>query len=213
MQYPYEVRPCVRQKFPNFLFSRVTEKFDFRTFQKLWKKWRSTRNSKIAKNSFQLDNRLKSSVKSSECRALIWRTRRPIELIEWNWIFFDPRLDPFEMDFILLQACLPLLMAVVCQVMINYKATPTVEYGPRTLVLSDYEVSNEKMIFYLYSVFHRFRQAKFAYGGLILSSSQFTLLPQRSLKMILALKVDKIDLKIIILIPLSVKQTVINKSL
>ncbi len=31
------VRPCVRQKFPNFLFSQVLEKFDFRTFQKLQK--------------------------------------------------------------------------------------------------------------------------------------------------------------------------------
>ena len=29
-------------------------------------------------------------------------------------------------------------MAVITQVMINYKATPTQEYDPRTLVLSDY---------------------------------------------------------------------------
>ncbi len=31
------VGPCVRQKLPNFLFSRVLEKFDFRTFEKLQK--------------------------------------------------------------------------------------------------------------------------------------------------------------------------------
>ncbi len=42
-------------------------------------------------------------------------------------------------------------------------------------------------------------QAKFAYGGLILSFSQFLLLPQRPLKMMLALKVVKIDSKIFML--------------
>jgi len=52
-----------------------------------------------------------------------------------------------------------------------------------------------------YSVFHRFGQAKFAYGDLILSSSQFSLLPQRPLKMTHAVKVVKIDLKIIISLP------------
>jgi hypothetical protein len=59
-------------------------------------------------------------------------------------------------------------------------------------------------------VFHRFRQAKFAYGGLILSSSQFMLLLLWPLKMILAIKVVKIDSKIITLLPQSklVKQTV-----
>ena len=33
---------------------------------------------------------------------------------------------------------LPLLMGVTCQLMINFKATPTGKYEPRTLVLSDY---------------------------------------------------------------------------
>jgi hypothetical protein len=47
-------------------------------------------------------------------------------------------------------------------------------------------------------VFQRFRQAKFAHGGSILSSSQFLLLHQQPLKMTLAIKVVKIDLKIII---------------
>jgi hypothetical protein len=41
-----------------------------------------------------------------------------------------------------------------------------------------------------YSVFHQFRKAKFAYGGSILSSSQFLLLPPLSQKMELALKVQ-----------------------
>jgi len=45
-------------------------------------------------------------------------------------------------------------------------------------------------------VFHRFKQAKFAYSGSILGSSQFTLLPQLPLKTMLILKVVKIDSKI-----------------
>jgi hypothetical protein len=62
-------------------------------------------------------------------------------------------------------------------------------------------------------VFHRFRPAKFAYGGSILSSSQFFILPQWPLKMTLAIKVVKIHPKIIILLPKykSVKKTVINQ--
>jgi hypothetical protein len=49
-----------------------------------------------------------------------------------------------------------------------------------------------------YSVFHQFSQAKFAYGGLILSSSQLSLLPQQ---MELASKVVKTDSKKIISLP------------
>jgi hypothetical protein len=45
------------------------------------------------------------------------------------------------------------------------------------------------------------RQAKFAYGGLILSSSQFMPLPQQPLKMTFAIKAVKIKTKIIILLP------------
>jgi len=48
----------------------------------------------------------------------------------------------------------------------------------------------------LYRVFHGFGQAKFPDGGSILGSSQFTLLPQLPLKMMLGLKVVKIDSKI-----------------
>jgi len=50
---------------------------------------------------------------------------------------------------------------------------------------------------YRHRVFHRFEQAKFGYGGSILGSSQFTLLPQLTLKMMLNLKVVKNDLEII----------------
>jgi len=49
-----------------------------------------------------------------------------------------------------------------------------------------------------YRVFHRFGQAKFAFGGSILGSNQITLLPQVPLKMMLNSKVVKIDSKIII---------------
>jgi len=42
-------------------------------------------------------------------------------------------------------------------------------------------------------VFHGFGQAKFAYGGSILGSSQFTLLPQLPVKAMVDLKVVKID--------------------
>jgi len=51
-----------------------------------------------------------------------------------------------------------------------------------------------------YREFHRFGQVKFAYGGLILGLSQFTLLLQLPLKMMLNLKVVKFNLKIIILL-------------
>jgi hypothetical protein len=44
-------------------------------------------------------------------------------------------------------------------------------------------------------VFHRARQAEFAYGGSILSSSQFLLLPQQPIKTTLAIKEGKNELK------------------
>ncbi len=49
---------------------------------------------------------------------------------------------------------------------------------------------------YVEHFMHRIGQAKFAYGGLILGSRQFTLLRQLPLKTILSLKVVKIDSKI-----------------
>jgi len=48
-----------------------------------------------------------------------------------------------------------------------------------------------------YRAFHRFGQAKFDYGGSILGSSRFSMLPQLPLKTMLDLKVVKIDSKII----------------
>jgi hypothetical protein len=53
----------------------------------------------------------------------------------------------------------------------------------------------------LYSVFQGFSKAEFANGGSILSSSQFSILPQLAQKMKLASKVVKIDSKIIISLP------------
>jgi hypothetical protein len=52
-----------------------------------------------------------------------------------------------------------------------------------------------------YSVFQGFIKAKFPNGGSILSSSQFSILPQLAQKMKLASKVVKIDSKIIISLP------------
>jgi len=49
-----------------------------------------------------------------------------------------------------------------------------------------------------YRAFHRFEQALFAYGGIVLGLSQFTLLPQLPLKTKLNSKVVKIEQKIII---------------
>jgi hypothetical protein len=46
-------------------------------------------------------------------------------------------------------------------------------------------------------VFHRFGQAKFPDGGLVLGLSQFSILPQLPPKIPLDSKVDKINLKII----------------
>jgi hypothetical protein len=54
---------------------------------------------------------------------------------------------------------------------------------------------------YFHSAFHRLRQAKFAYGGLILSSNQNILQSQAHLKTTLAIELIKIDSKIIILLP------------
>jgi len=45
-------------------------------------------------------------------------------------------------------------------------------------------------------VFHEFGQTKFPDGGSVLGSSQFSKLPQMPLKIMLALKVVKIDMKI-----------------
>jgi hypothetical protein len=53
-----------------------------------------------------------------------------------------------------------------------------------------------------YRVLHRFGQAKFANGGLVLGSSQFAILPQVPLKTMFGLKVVKIDSKLIISINL-----------
>jgi len=49
-----------------------------------------------------------------------------------------------------------------------------------------------------YRVFLGFGQAKFACGGSVLGTSQFTILPELPLKMMLDLVVVKIDSKIII---------------
>jgi hypothetical protein len=64
------VFPNVR-KFWKFRKFGNSENLEIPKFPKITKKWSSTPNSKIAKNSFRLKNRIKSSVKSSECRALI----------------------------------------------------------------------------------------------------------------------------------------------
>jgi len=50
----------------------------------------------------------------------------------------------------------------------------------------------------LYRVIHEFGQGKFSDGGLVLSSSQFSILPQLPPKIMLNSKVVKIDLKITI---------------
>ena len=47
------------------------------------------------------------------------------------------------------------------------------------------------LLHYWYKAFHRFGQAKFAYGGQVLGSSQFLLLPKLPKKTKLALKVVK----------------------
>jgi hypothetical protein len=62
-----------------------------------------------------------------------------------------------------------------------------------------------------YSVFTDFGLNLLTVSDLILSLSQFLLLPQQPLKMMLAIKVDKFDSKIIILLPQSksVKQIVV----
>jgi len=49
----YQLRPCVRRKFPNFLFSRVSEIFGFRSSEIFWKKpeiWKFRTFRKLRKN-------------------------------------------------------------------------------------------------------------------------------------------------------------------
>jgi len=61
------------------------------------------------------------------------------------------------------------------------------------------EQTNESLSFtnlHTYRAFHRFGQAKFPEGGSVLSSSQFSILPQLPLKTMLGLKVVKIDSKV-----------------
>jgi hypothetical protein len=64
--------------------SEISEIRNFRIFQKL-RKNDVTRNSKITKNLFRLENRLESSVKSSECRALKYKSQ----------IFFYPKFHNY----------------------------------------------------------------------------------------------------------------------
>jgi len=49
-----------------------------------------------------------------------------------------------------------------------------------------------------YRAFHGFGQARFPDGGLVLGSSQFSILPQLPLKIVLDSKMAKIDPKVII---------------
>jgi hypothetical protein len=63
------------------------------------------------------------------------------------------------------------------------------------------EKKRERKCLRLYSVFQGFSKAKFAYGGSILSSSQFLILPQLPQKMKLKSKLVKIDPKIIVSLP------------
>ena len=58
-------------------------------------------------------------------------------------------------------------------------------------------IKNHAVCLY-YRAFHSFGLAKFAYGGPVLGTSQFLLLPQLAQKMMLVSKVVKIDSKIII---------------
>jgi len=48
----------------------------------------------------------------------------------------------------------------------------------------------------MYGAFHRFGQAKFTFGGSVLGSSQFSVLPQLPRNTMLGLKEVKIDSKI-----------------
>jgi hypothetical protein len=73
----------------------------------------------------------------------------------------------------------------------------TTELDYRFLLFSRAEIGEKLILKFWYSVIHQFRQAKFAYGGSILSSCNFLLLPQPPLKITLATKVVKIDSKII----------------
>jgi len=71
-------------------------------------------------------------------------------------------------------------------------------YNILHLNLSAAQDGTVKSVHHSYRAFHRFGQAKIANGGLVLGSSQFSLLPQLPYKMVLDSKVVKIESKIII---------------
>ncbi len=64
-----KVRKFRKLVFPNV---RKFRKFGNSELSENYEKMMFNSNSKIAKNSFRLENQLESSVKSSECRALPW---------------------------------------------------------------------------------------------------------------------------------------------
>ncbi len=68
------------------------------------------------------------------------------------------------------------------------------EFYHFTPILNNFVFEEEQfLLLELYSVFHRFRQAKFEVGGLILNSSQFLPMLQLPQKMKLGLKVVKME--------------------
>ncbi len=56
-----------------------------------------------------------------------------------------------------------------------------IQPSSKQIICFGFGKQNSVLPIVFFNVFHRFRQAKFAYGGSILSSSQFLLLPYRCL--------------------------------
>jgi hypothetical protein len=84
-------------------------------------------------------------------------------------------------------------------ILVSLRRTPTKQKNYIVLTVKDPKVPF--CFCHSYSVFQGFSYAKFAYGGSILSSSQFLILPQLPQNMKLTSKVVKIDPKIIVLLP------------
>ncbi len=86
------------RKFPSFFWGFGSGFFP--NFPKTAKKWCLTRSSEITKNLFWLENRLESSVKSSECRALLKTTASHTQHSK-KWIKNRAHIPKFIIEFLI----------------------------------------------------------------------------------------------------------------
>ncbi len=98
-----------------------------------------------------------------------------------------------EIRYYLVEAKLPAAIGTTFPPRRPTSPAPTVGCVLGPLITNMLKSSRSYLIYLLYRVFHGFGQAKFSDGGSILGSSQFSILPQLLLKIMLNSKVFKMD--------------------